>query len=194
MARRAITAIQPDYDKWLAVDIGMGFDEVVALLGKPRSEHGNRRTPGKPYYLCFGMIEIPYVPKPCPYRFTVGFDKHERLWMKSDPFGGELSRAGVPSKPRIITPIDGSVFQHFPRVLDVRWGPVSGNYPMTYEVEVAATNIENEYSIAASAREIPGPYFLFSHVGAGNGRIRVRGCNAIGVGEWSDYVGFMFLH
>jgi len=187
-------AIQPDYGKWLAVKVGMEYKQVLSLLGEPEPMHGMRRTPGESYYLSYGHIAPPAVPVPSPYRFTVGFDSNDLVSIKLDPFNGVFSTDGLPAKPQILIPLEGNTFGHYPRVLDVRWGPVSGVYPIDYELEIAADalNRETTYHVVQSARDIREPYFLTSYVGAGNARLRVRGSNARGLGEWSDYRHFGF--
>lgn len=194
MKRRARVTTQPDYDRWREIHIGMNYGEVIAILGEPESDRANARAPGMPYYLVYGHLDLPEVPSPSPYRFIIGFDNAEIVWMKSDPFDGIFSSDGIPSKPEIIVPLDGTVFTHYPRVLDTRWGPVSGLYPMTYEVEFAAMlrGDKTEYHVVENMREVVAPYTLSVYVGAGDARVRVRGSNQAGTGQWSEQRNFSF--
>ena len=193
MGKRTRATRQPDYEKWQAVAIGMPYDEVRARLGEPEYQLGMARTPREPYYLRFGCIYVPSIPAPSWYCFMIGFDRHDRVWMKSDPFDGVLSKNGLPAKPQLIVPLEGSVFDHYPRTLDLRWGPVSGIYPIKYDGEIGSSiDRLGSYHVVERFREIDGPYFLCNYGGAGHGRFRVRGSNAIGVGEWSEYRHFTF--
>jgi hypothetical protein len=126
--------------------------------------------------------------------FTIGFDVHDRVLYKADPFdGAALSRSGRPSKPRLITPLRGSRFSHYPRILDVRWFPCSGTYPMTYQLEVGIARPGSDNFGAHEDPQLLGqPYTILTLPGAQPGRVRVRGRNALGIGPWSDFVGFFF--
>ena len=171
----------------------MTVAEVIALLGEPQKVGGMKRVIGSGYYLCFGQLEIPDLPQPAPYRFIVGFKVDDLVWMKSDPFGGVFSRDGLPSKPKILIPLEGSVFEHYPRVLDLRWQPVSGVYPMSYDIEVSSMREEERFVVDREQSGIQSTYFLTEYGGAGYGRFRVRGRNKRGIGEWSEYRNFLFL-
>lgn len=56
---------------------------------------------------------------------------------KGDPFGGDYSRDGRPTKPRLMLPKNQAIFDHYPRFIDFRWYLSSGVYPITYDIEVA---------------------------------------------------------
>jgi hypothetical protein len=189
------TALQPDYRKWQAVRVGMSRVEVTALLGEPLTGREQRPyTFRDPNYPAYGFVSYPALPHKWTMLFVLGFDKEDRVWWKSDPFGGTpLSRSSKPSKPRMITPQSGSAFEHYPRLLDVRWYPSSGVYPMAYELELGLSIPgSDEYHAQGDPRQYGQPYALISFQGAQAGRVRVRGRNAIGVGTWSDYAEFAF--
>jgi hypothetical protein len=93
----------------------------------------------------------------------------------------------------LIIPQQNSVFSHYPRLLDVRWQPCSGNYPMEYEVEagISSSNVEQFHDRLTHAG-LFSPWCVIQFVGAQPGRVRVRGVNALGPGEWSDFRHFTF--
>ena len=190
------TAMQPDYRKWEAVRVGMSRSEVTSLLGPPLT--GRELRPNNhhqdPNYPIYGFISYPALPHQWEMRFLLGFKPDDRVWWKCDPFGGSaLSRTGKPSKPKWITPQCGSRMKHFPRVLDIRWFPSSGVYPIVYELEVGLSALgSDKYRGYVHGQRYGQPYALISFPGAQPGRIRVRGRNARGVGHWSDYVDFTF--
>lgn len=182
--------VQPDYRKWEAVQIGMTREEVVALLGPPLED---------PYladpFCSYGHLQMPMLPQRRTYRFLIGYVENERVFSKSDPFTGKLSLDGTPSKPEIIIPVSGTAFTHYPRVLDCRWYPSSGEYPITYTIEVSsASPLEPEifYNPVELDTEIPIPFYMFNFVGSQPGRIRVKARNRLGESEWSDYCHFDF--
>jgi hypothetical protein len=185
-----LEVIQPDYQCWQAVRIGMAREEVMALLGPPQ-----RDSPiGPPEtYSTYGHLLFPLMPHPHTYSFIVGFDDQDRVFTKSDPFGGILSLDGTPSKPKIIGPPEGAVFRHYPRVVDMRWQPVSGVYPIRYEVELGtALEMTAPFTDRVIESELPLPYYVVEAPGDQPARFRVRGRNARGVGEWSDFRYFDF--
>ena len=122
------------------------------------------------------------------------------MFTKIDPFSGRFSVDGTPSQPELIIPADGQVFSHYPRVLDIRWHPVSGVYPVTYSVELGwfpfptldGAPSETEFHNELVATELVGPYFVQTFVGASPGRVRVKAHNERGESQWSAYRHFRF--
>ncbi len=186
-----IKAVQPNYARWQSVRIGMTRDEVAALLGpsKPYPDHGPKDT-----YSIYGHVQFPLVPHPGTYLFMLGFDENGRVFTKADPFGGVFSTDGKPSKPKVFTPPEGAVFAHYPRIVDMRWYPASGVYPIRYEIEVGhGLEISGPFSSEIIETECPLPYYVGCYFGGDQpGRFRVRGRNRLGTGEWSDYRHFDF--
>jgi hypothetical protein len=188
-------AKQPDYAKWLAVKVGMTRAEVVELLGKPI--RGPYLVAGDSYWN-YGYLELPMMPHVRTYQFLIGFDDDSKVWMKEDPFGGVLSIDGKPSKPMIFTPTERTRFKHFPRLVDMRWQPVSGVYPMRYELQISSAGYHEKRRRFLYEEDnfrlevVPFPYFIHQFVGDNPGRFRVRGVNRLGKGEWSDYRRFKF--
>jgi hypothetical protein len=107
--------IQPDYDKWTAVRVGMSRDETTALLGPPLDDRyrGGKSSPTDPYY-SYGFLQMPMVPHPRTYAFLIGFGSDGKVFTKMDPFNGRFSVDGSPTVPEIIIPADETVFSHYP--------------------------------------------------------------------------------
>ena len=189
MARQRVSIVQPDYNAWRSIRIGMRRDEVVAILGEPPRD---RVVTGLPY-VTYGWMRFRTTPDGHPYAFTLGFDEADKVFVKSDPFNGILSPDGKPSKPEVVIPQQGARFCHYPRLLDIRWHPCSGAYPMVYSVELGlAMSDMTDFHDHLVAEEIQDPYLVLMFPGSQPGRIRVRARNELGVGEWSDYTVFDF--
>jgi hypothetical protein len=186
---------QPDYGQWQKVAVGMLRREVVALLGRPLRDPYHAPQPRKDdAYYYYGYLQLPMMPHARTYTFHVGFDDQGRVFTKADPFGGVFSLDGTPSQPKIFTPSNGAVFSHYPRIVDMRWYPASGRYPMRYEVELGhgRPNTGQPYRDHVIESELEFPYFVATFCGSQPGRFRVRGRNALGTGTWSDYRYFDF--
>jgi hypothetical protein len=186
----SLRAVQPDYEQWQAVQIGMTRTEVISLLGRPRCEQFHFPTET---YSTYGYLQLPLLPNPRAYSFVIGFDEHRRVFTKSDPFGGVFSPDGRPSKPKIFTPPVGAIFSHYPRLVDMRWFPASGRYPMRYEVEIGwSTRTNDPFTDRVIESKLAFPYYVALFGGDQPGRFRIRGKNALAVGEWSEYRYFDF--
>ena len=190
-------AVQPNYDKWHTVKIGMTRDEVTDILGQPRKdEYFASNSP----YASYGFIQLPFVPHPRTYCFLIGFDGSNKVFIKQDPFNGRFSADGLPTSPDLIVPAEMQVFSHYPRVIDIRWFPVSGHYPVTYTVEMGTFPFpeldgappDYVWMDEIIESDLVGPFLATSFVGACPGRIRVRAKNELGESEWSDYRTFRF--
>lgn len=184
--------VQPDYRKWEAVQVGMSRNEVVALLGPPLED------PYRADANCsYGHLQMPMVPERRTYVFLIGYDENERVFRKIDPFMGKLSLDGTPSIPEIIIPISRTAFSHYPRVLDCRWYPSSGEYPITYTIEESwASPLEPEKfnNPVELDTQIPIPFYMLNFIGSCPGRIRVKARNRLGESEWSQYCYFSFAN
>jgi hypothetical protein len=184
---------QPDYKRWVSVKVGMNREQVVSLLGKPLRDFYFGGTINEHHYI-FGYLQMPYSPHPRTHCFMVYFDIDGKVCGKSDPFDGVFSTDGRPSKPRIIIPTEKQAFTHYPRIVDIRWFPCSGVYPLSYTVEIGTGSKDwkfmrdEEYD-----SDLYSPYFVTTHAGTQPGRIRIRGRNSLGYGEWSDYRFFEFI-
>jgi hypothetical protein len=185
-----LRAVQPDYARWQAVQIGMTRAEVAALLWGPRCENLHNPTQT---YSTYGYLQLPLLPLSRTYSFVLGFDEHGRVFTKTDPFGGVFSVDGLPSQPRIIIPPARAVFSHYPRLVDMRWFPASGKYPMRYDVEIGwSLEMDGPFTDQVIESELAFPYYVARFGGDQPGRFRVRGQNALGVGVWSEYRYFDF--
>ena len=186
--------IQPDYDKWTAVRVGMSRDETTALLGPPLDDRyrGGKSSPTDPYY-SYGFLQMPMVPHPRTYAFLIGFGSDGKVFTKMDPFNGRFSVDGSPTVPEIIIPADETVFSHYPRIVDCRWFPSSGVYPITYTFELGVKEDRGDrYLDEALDSDLPIPFFMTHFSGAQRGRFRVRARNRIGQSDWSVYHHFKF--
>jgi hypothetical protein len=110
-----------------------------------------------------------------------------------DPFNGRFSVDGSPTVPEIIIPADETVFSHYPRIVDCRWFPSSGVYPITYTFELGVKEDRGDrYLDEALDSDLPIPFFMTHFSGAQRGRFRVRARNRIGQSDWSVYHHFKF--
>jgi len=87
-----------------------------------------------------------------------------------------------------------SVFQHYPRIVDMRWYPSSGRYPMRYSMEMSHRAPEvgrwSEGEIHEPNLEVP--FYMTNFVGGQPGRFRVKARNKLGESDWSKYRYFEF--
>ncbi|MFN0195789.1 MAG: hypothetical protein ACKVT0_03540 [Planctomycetaceae bacterium] len=173
----------------------MSRDDVVARLGPPLDDkyRGGKSRTNDSYY-SYGYLQMPMVPHPRTYAFLIGFDKDGNVVTKIDPFNGRFSPDGLPTTPEIIIPVDDTVFSHYPRILDCRWFPSSGVYPMTYIIELGAGQpfglnpIYDEEIVS----DVPIPFYMTTFVGGSPGRLRIKAKNEIGESDWSEYRYFRF--
>jgi hypothetical protein len=191
------TAVQPDYEKWQAITVGMSRAEVIEILGPPRKDE---YAPGNSRYLNYNFVQLPFCPHSRTYSFSLGFDENCNVVTITDPFNGYFSTDGRPTKPKLIIPAEDQVFSHFPRVLDIRWHPVSGVYPVTYSIEfeyfpfpdLDGAPPEFDWQPDCTEADIVAPFFIKNFGGANPGRVRVQAHNEIGDGEWSESRLFRF--
>ena len=215
------SSIQPRYDRWEMVREGMNEKEVLALLGPPLARdtresliRGQMRELGidraeatamlfgnhnwvQAFQWTYGRLRFDSPAVPDAYEFCLIFAEGQVLY-KQDPFDGRLSFEGRPTAPALISPPDGTSFDHFPRFVDLRWAPSSGVYPIVYEIEISSAD-DYEGQLGANLIEWDAelvhstiPFITKSFCGAQPGRWRVRGKNRLGVGEWSEYRQFVF--
>src|SRR3569833_2611644 len=128
---------QPDPKSWKKIQPGMSYSEVVEIFGEPIKDPFYPHPEKVPNsHFLFGWLGLLYVPHPRTYRFVVTFDREGKVWRTEDPFGGESSEDGIPLKPQIVAPQEEQVFSHYPRIMDFRWRPPAGVYPMKFELEL----------------------------------------------------------
>ena len=185
---RQPTQRYPDYRKWQTIAPGLQKSEVLQKLGSPVLA----QTPAGKGFLHdwhYGTVVEKGAHFPREYAFVLTFSG-DRLVSKSDPFGGSMSESGHPSDPKLITPADNQTFGHYPRILDLRWYPCAGDYPMEYDVEVGVLAVPGDWTKRNyTAIE---PYLAVDFPGMTRGRWRVRGVNSRGKGMWSEYRYFEF--
>ena len=186
-----VTAKQPDYERWARVRPGLSELEVTRLLGKPLQR--GRPEEGTVYVARYGALTSHEPPCPVSYDFEVLFDSRSRtVRSKSDPFDGDLSHDGKPTAPRLILPISGSAYEHYPRVLDLRWSPSSGQYPMAYEVQLNSDPGSGWDAVSVHSVQTAVPHAVIVWVGKNKGAWRVRAKNRFGDGLWSEVRSFEF--
>lgn len=174
---------QPHYASWQQVTNGMSEAQVRAVLGDPCSTVGSNRGSGFGYFWIYGTVVPSSARFPSPYEFVVFFTDGKVL-QTDDPFDGALSADGLPTKPVLIYPQSKTVFSHYPRNVDLRWYPSSGEYPMEYKVEILTVSSNEETTVE--------PVLTTSVPGANEVRWRVKAINRRGESPWSEYRTFTF--
>jgi len=158
----------------------------------------------------FGRLRFDSPALPGKYEFEVGINARGEVVSKHDPFGGNLSLDGKPTRPEPFSPSDGVVMDHYPRFVDLRWTPSSGTYPMQYLVEIQLgiswpVNYYKDYNVVATpmtfvCQEVllcDCPHVTIEHYGGcpyNPGRWRVKARNRLGESEWSEFRSFEFKH
>jgi hypothetical protein len=184
-----IEASEFNLDNWKQLRSGMSEADVVRTLGPPDDQFREGLR-----VLVYGTI----VPKgetfPRPLGYWVWLDNNNMVRSFEAPFGREAPRLGEPSVPIIFLPTNNARFSFYPRTLDIRWHPVTGTYPVSYEVQY-----ESGDRTATGTQWVPTdsfvtsiPYIAIQHRGGQPGRIRVRSKNARGMSPWSEFVVFEF--
>lgn len=218
--QRTALFLQPDYDRWRMLKAGMTEKEVLELLGPPLEREteasvierlvagGMKKakateffhSPGANYMLkwLYGRIRFNAPTMPGELTFYLYF-LDGKLDSFGDPFGGRLSPDGAPTTPVLTVPVDETTFEHFPRYVDLRWTPSSGEYPISYEIEWAAGKQKDD---GAGGKRVAYfrektlrsqiPYAILEFGGANPGRWRVRAKNRLGTSDWSPYRHFQF--
>jgi hypothetical protein len=163
--------------------------QVGAILGKPLTLRGVGANVST-----YGYITYPSLPHKYTMCFALAFDSEDRVQWKHDPFGGVVPTGVRPTKPRLVAPQHGSAHTHFPRLLDVRWTPSAGEYPIVYDLEVGLGWPADPESFRDHVewQEYGQPYALIAFPGSQPGRLRVRGRNVHGTGPWSEFHVFRF--
>jgi hypothetical protein len=202
--------VQPDYAAWGRIRENMTEADVLQILGKPLA---TQDTPEKLpiddpsiqidylYQWTYGHLDFKSPQVFAVDEFYICFSKG-RVHSKYDPFGVPLSQNGKPTVPRLIYPKQNASYDHYPRYLDLRWYPSSGQYPMHYIVEhqsgeanydqAAGRNVIAWPSSSVQTFRTQIPYQLTLHGGSDPGRWRVKAVNALGESDWSEYRKFSF--
>ncbi len=203
--------IQHVYEKWQKLKVGMTEDEVTELLGppllQPESDPEFAKNPrvrgeNEGYLWEYGWLDFRHPSVTTVDRFTVMLQEG-KVFQFDDPFQGELSSDGKPTVPKLVVPIAYAILRHYPRYLDLRWLPPSGEYPMSFDVELdfgQHTDKANAVVVLGhnlefhnvATHKVHAPYAVDTFVGKNMGRWRVRAANEIGASEWSEYRYFQF--
>jgi hypothetical protein len=182
------TARQPDYESWKRIRVGMPKAIVQQILGRPLRVRDLLIFQDAADTWDYGCVEAASEVIPTDLTFSVGF-RRGKVVSVEDPFDGVFSTNGVPTKPKLVTPVENSGFSHYPRILDLRWYPASGEYPVRYRIQLDALTAAGW---ATEEYESPRPFFCTTFLGCTNGRWRVRAINHLGAGDWSEYSHFEF--
>lgn len=212
--------IQPSYERWRTLKVGMNENEVLELLGPPLERETEAsvikgliadgmtkaeateffHSPDTNYMLTwlYGRIRFDAPMVPGEFTFYLYF-LDGKLDSFGDPFGGRLSPDGIPTMPMLAVPVDKTTFEHFPRFVDLRWTPSSGEYPVSYEIEWATGRHEDDDAggsrvtyFGETTLHSQIPYAILEFGGANPGRWRVRAKNRLGTSDWSPYRHFEF--
>ncbi|MCY3019004.1 MAG: hypothetical protein NTW87_08250 [Planctomycetota bacterium] len=176
-----LKCVIPSLDKWQTIAKGTSEEEVRKILGAPLEEWNANGV----RFLTYGRIRFSSDSLPDAYEFTITITDGI-VRNVYDPHLGHLSKDGLPTIPSLIAPNNKSQFDYYPRLLDLRWVPSSGEYPIEYSIEVEYSNGGQEYRLEKTySSDIP--YLAISFVAKGFGRWRVRSKNRLGNSDWSDW-------
>ncbi len=189
-------AIQPNYNKWNKIKKGMSYSDVVKILGKPIEKPLGNPDIDSPYYgleAIYGIVvkKSKVIPENLCFEILFLGGKVDK---KVNPFNCPvLSKNGIPTVPKMIYPLNNTTFSedHFPQIVDFRFFPASGEYPMGYLLEVDSYNIFFEkWNPILWSSSIP--YFAVSLNGGHIYRWRIKAVNKLGESHWSKYRYFNF--
>lgn len=184
------SSILPLARAWSAVSIGMTERQVLDLLGAPLARSApNRGSASTAMVLVtwdYGYMRFDSDSFPEPFRCLVMF-LNGRVETIIDPFDRAISSDGRPTVPKLLVPFDQAVFEHYPRFVDFRWTPSSGDPLVSYEVEVSTENIHTP-----ELRSATMPYLAIAFSGKQAARWRVRARNSLGASDWSEGRTFRF--
>ncbi|MZP54685.1 MAG: hypothetical protein GT600_04480 [Bacteroidales bacterium] len=179
--------IQPDYKKWEQVKEGMAQDEVEKLLGAPIKVIGNPKA----NYLStvyYGTVVEKSVVFPMDLDFVILYHSG-KVYKAVNPFMIEkLPSDGIPSVPKPFAPQNNSMFTV--NIVDLRWFPAAGKYPMRYEIEIELYGHSPDPSKMEWVKDVTLnsdiPFLSYPATG-GKERWRVRAINDLGESNWSEY-------
>ena len=170
------SVVQPDYSQWRQLRIGMSESEVSALLGRPIEEHNlpeEFTSPGALHRWEYGHIFFDSYTMRCSYGFEVVFNRDGEVFEVWDPFDGQFSTDGSPTVPSPLLPRPGYELDHYPRFVDIRWQPSSGDYPMRYQLQISVdvhTSLHTTTSMYTTTIELNTCYYPYVHPGKNPGR------------------------
>ena len=183
----------PNLKAWEQVQEGMTVEELEHLLGKPLTKTGPKGDwkPNSVHEWTYGYVARKSAVQPEDLAFSVQMEMG-KVWSKEDPFGkAPISMDGMPSVPVLMTPNKDTLFTHYPRIVDFRWYPASGDYPMKYELDIGFRSPTRGW-VQNPVQAVDSTYYCYSHSGMNQGRWRVRAINSSGKSQWSEYSYFEF--
>jgi hypothetical protein len=200
-SRSEALALFPVPQVWRRIEAGMSEGEVRAILGPPVEAEESVRDVGEDearlYRWAYGKLPIDSSSVPGEFRFDVYF--HEgHVHSTEQPFDARdptLLKYPAPSVPHITAPQDRQVFGHYPRIVDFRWQPSLGAYPMSYRLELSigqppyasvgrASNALGRY-VVEGVFHVGIPYLCMQLPGKQSYQWRVQAMNEYGRSEWT---------
>ena len=181
---------QPDYAAWQRIRKGDSASQVIQLLGKPkiRLPHkitGADSTPSQIWI--YGCVTPNTTSTPFMF-FRLDF-KEGHVSKIVTPFGNApLSKDGKPSIPQVITPRNGFKTP-YPGIVDFRWFPSSGKYPMRYVLQIDTPTYNGKWNtriFGDRSSPITLPYFMRS--GLNEFRWRLKAVNELGESSWTSFL------
>lgn len=218
--------VQPSYEAWDQIQIGMTVEEVRKLLGEPLEDHApapritkakqskkskNRKKDATDKKrsdkasgettilvgrLVYGKVEFDAAEMPHPFHFTL-LHSDGVVIEKKTPFLAALIPSGEASTPVLISPVFNARIFPGQEIVDLRWAPSCGVYPMHYEVQVqkflghddsswSERQDETNYQSIATFDDLTAPHASVTlHPGLNRWRIRAK--NELGMSEWSEW-------
>lgn len=195
----------PDPIAWVKVRPGMSEEDVLKLLGEPIKKESPRENTEENqiwlYRWCYGHLPIDVAHVPAHFEFELLLHRG-KVCLTVQPF--EVNDPTVllgprPSLPRMIYPQEGQTFVHYPRIVDFRWQPSVGDYPISYEVEIQAVESADDSSAPMDVEwrqplstRVDIPYLSTELPGTTRYRWRVKARNRYGESEWTGFATFTF--
>jgi hypothetical protein len=139
-----------------------------------------------------------------PLTLQVASDETKELSVSLEklPAQGEVANPSLLDAPQIVSPIDGTEFDHYPRTTRLEWSPVPGAVSYTVELEVCQGGVANKKECQNPGllqlrgnpplSGIEGASYEFLFIGAQPGRWRVWAVDAKGrmgvKSAWSKFI------
>jgi len=144
----------------------------------------------------FGFIFLGENSEDLPIRKLLTFyiwEENGIIAEKYDPFGGVYSKAGLPTQVRILSlgatavlGLDRSLGDRV--ILDIRWWPSDGTYPIWYDLDFVKDDGETELGVTT-----PGLKYTWMPLKSRlktdrTSSVRIRSRNTFGFSEWRNYI------
>jgi hypothetical protein len=161
----------PDIFRWSEIQLGMNSQQTRELLGSPDTERSTE------WFWSYYPFAFRSTPVNTVFGYELWFNSEGVLEHMQSPFLAR-SMKGEPTSPTLITPLEGSLFTHYPRILDVRWWPCDGCQPLKYDLKLYISDQADGPFVELNVFEdIDEPYFCLSFVGDQPGQVSVRSKN-----------------